>query len=282
MLCSFKSDFLIFQTRVLEWVAISSSRGSSQSRDWTCISCIADRFFTTEALGKPLKIMLSLNFLRSLETFSVSLAIFLLLWILKKLSLCNLWNEDTGPRGGTRGDCTATDSGSTEVSGRPWLLSAAGSQVALSSPRLCVCDFIFLWGPQPFEHKDGLSLVSECSRSASREAPTSHHWKGHRHTWVWVLSLFISWVVSMLILPVLSPEFHHSAWSHIHSWTIMYWAPSVGPGPAHRAEHISASKMGKVPALIGFALPAGRETLSTFPSIQLFSPEGRGKKWLFL
>ena len=30
----------IFQTRILEWVAISSSRGSSQSRDQTRISCI--------------------------------------------------------------------------------------------------------------------------------------------------------------------------------------------------------------------------------------------------
>ena len=31
----------IFQERVLEWGAISSSRGSSQPRDWTCLSCLA-------------------------------------------------------------------------------------------------------------------------------------------------------------------------------------------------------------------------------------------------
>ena len=31
----------IFQARTLEWVAISSSRGSSQPRDWTCISCVS-------------------------------------------------------------------------------------------------------------------------------------------------------------------------------------------------------------------------------------------------
>ena len=31
----------IFQARVLEWIAISSSRGSSQPRDWTCISCVS-------------------------------------------------------------------------------------------------------------------------------------------------------------------------------------------------------------------------------------------------
>ena len=35
----------IFQARILEWVAISFSRGSSQSRDWTQVSCIAGRCF---------------------------------------------------------------------------------------------------------------------------------------------------------------------------------------------------------------------------------------------
>ena len=36
----------ILQARILEWVAMSSSRGSSQPRDWTWISCIAGGFFT--------------------------------------------------------------------------------------------------------------------------------------------------------------------------------------------------------------------------------------------
>ena len=35
----------IFQARILEWVAISCSRGSSPPRDWTHISCIAGRLF---------------------------------------------------------------------------------------------------------------------------------------------------------------------------------------------------------------------------------------------
>ena len=46
----------IFQARILEWVVISFSRGSSQPRDETrvsCNSCIAGRLFTTEPLGKP-------------------------------------------------------------------------------------------------------------------------------------------------------------------------------------------------------------------------------------
>ena len=40
----------ILQTRILQWIAMLSSRGSSQSRDQSqvsCISCIAGGFFTT-------------------------------------------------------------------------------------------------------------------------------------------------------------------------------------------------------------------------------------------
>ena len=44
----------IFQTWILEWVAISSSRGSSQPRNQTCISCIAGRFFTSSFIGTSL------------------------------------------------------------------------------------------------------------------------------------------------------------------------------------------------------------------------------------
>ena len=43
----------IFQQRILKWVIMTSSRGSFQPRDQTCVSCIASGFFTTEPLGKP-------------------------------------------------------------------------------------------------------------------------------------------------------------------------------------------------------------------------------------
>ena len=43
----------ILQARILEWVSKPSSRTSSQSRDGTCVSCFAGRFFTAEAPGKP-------------------------------------------------------------------------------------------------------------------------------------------------------------------------------------------------------------------------------------
>ena len=42
----------ILQARILEWVVMPSSRGSSQPRDRTGVSCIAGRFFTTELSGK--------------------------------------------------------------------------------------------------------------------------------------------------------------------------------------------------------------------------------------
>ena len=42
----------ISQARTLEWLAMRSSRGSSRSRDWTWVSCLAGGFFTTEPPGK--------------------------------------------------------------------------------------------------------------------------------------------------------------------------------------------------------------------------------------
>ena len=43
----------ISQARILEWVVISSSRGSSWPSNQTHISCTAGGFFTTESPGKP-------------------------------------------------------------------------------------------------------------------------------------------------------------------------------------------------------------------------------------
>ena len=37
----------ILQPRILEWVAVPFSRGSSQPRDRTQVSCIAGRFFAS-------------------------------------------------------------------------------------------------------------------------------------------------------------------------------------------------------------------------------------------
>ena len=44
----------IFQAIVLEWIAISFSKGSSQPRDRTQVSCIVDRHFTVWPTGKSI------------------------------------------------------------------------------------------------------------------------------------------------------------------------------------------------------------------------------------
>ena len=46
----------IFQAIVLEWIAISFSRGSSQPRDQTQVSCIIDRYFTVWAIREIQKV----------------------------------------------------------------------------------------------------------------------------------------------------------------------------------------------------------------------------------
>ena len=50
------SAYGILQARILEWVAILFSGGSSQPRDWTQVSCITGRFFTNWAMREALHI----------------------------------------------------------------------------------------------------------------------------------------------------------------------------------------------------------------------------------
>ena len=56
--CSPPGSFVhgILQARILEWVAMPFSRGSSPPKDGTqvsCVFCITGRFFTSEPPGKP-------------------------------------------------------------------------------------------------------------------------------------------------------------------------------------------------------------------------------------
>ena len=66
----------IFMARILEWVAVPSSRGSSQPRDPTCVSCIAGKFFTAELLVKPRMIVMVLKLVWHVKLFNCQL----LLW----------------------------------------------------------------------------------------------------------------------------------------------------------------------------------------------------------
>ena len=54
------SDHGNLQARILEWVAMASSRGSSWPRDWTrvsCVSCIAGRLYPLSHLGSPFSLL---------------------------------------------------------------------------------------------------------------------------------------------------------------------------------------------------------------------------------
>ena len=61
----------ILQARILEWIAISFSRGSSQPSDQTQISCIAGRFFTVWAIARKIYLFCSVQFTHSVVSDSV-------------------------------------------------------------------------------------------------------------------------------------------------------------------------------------------------------------------
>ena len=67
----------ISQARILKWITIPFSRRSSQSRNQTQVSCIAGKFFTVCAIGKP---SISWSLLQFAFTESVMLSNHLILY----------------------------------------------------------------------------------------------------------------------------------------------------------------------------------------------------------
>ena len=55
----------IFQTRILEWIAIFFYRGSSQPKDWTQISCTTGIFFTVWATRDGVYLRMRSNWTKS-------------------------------------------------------------------------------------------------------------------------------------------------------------------------------------------------------------------------
>ena len=87
---------VILQARILEWVAMSSSRRSSQPRDWThvsCNSCSAGGFFTHWATWEALQSLhiLSILAVLSLLPRSVSSHIFICSSICQHLLTCTAY-----------------------------------------------------------------------------------------------------------------------------------------------------------------------------------------------
>ena len=89
--------------RILEQVAISFSRGSSQPRDRVHVSCITGRFFTTEPPGKPILLntaikclfgtlyfYISYSFFRHEDNFGILTCLFTFLVVVQLLSRIQL------------------------------------------------------------------------------------------------------------------------------------------------------------------------------------------------
>ena len=96
----------IFQTRMLEWVAISCSRGSSQPRDQTRVSCLGGRilyhvgiiynklmFILTDIFGEPGSAIYSHSAVKieadSNTTYPLTFEVGLVYWTL----IMNLWKN---------------------------------------------------------------------------------------------------------------------------------------------------------------------------------------------
>ena len=85
----------IFQARILEWVAISFSRGSSRTRDWTGVSHVTGRLPDVWATNATLSIR---------PTFSYPAWIISFLFLIFCSRYLHMWK--IGPRGG---ECKETD-----------------------------------------------------------------------------------------------------------------------------------------------------------------------------
>ena len=83
----------IFQARILEWVAISFSRGSSQPRDWTWVSFIAGRCFTIWTTWKPRCLKSLIKYLSAFLSIYL-VALVMRSWIYPKyLVNCDAWTK---------------------------------------------------------------------------------------------------------------------------------------------------------------------------------------------
>ena len=102
------SNHGIFQARMLEWVAISFSRGSSWPRDRTRVSCIAGRHFTIWDTRKP-KIYMSMD-----HTTHGILQATTLEWVAYSFS-----SRSSQPRDQTQVACIADRFFTTEPPGNP-------------------------------------------------------------------------------------------------------------------------------------------------------------------
>ena len=80
----------IFQARILEWVVISFSRGSSQPRDWTQVSCTAGKFCTDWATREALDFCILILYAEILLNLFILIAFRWHLYSFPYIVLCHL------------------------------------------------------------------------------------------------------------------------------------------------------------------------------------------------
>ena len=99
----------IFKARILQWVAISYSKGSSQPRDWTCTSSISftgSGVFSTVPPGKQV----------DMKSFIVFIFFFFLVFIWFSGVILRYWGFPCGSAG-KESACSVGDLGSIPVLG---------------------------------------------------------------------------------------------------------------------------------------------------------------------
>ena len=81
----------VSQGRILEWVAIPSSRGSSWPRDWTQVFCITGRFFTVWDIGETQGLTEMGQKKWPKQTHFISFRQIIHLWGIYRTKNCRLW-----------------------------------------------------------------------------------------------------------------------------------------------------------------------------------------------
>ena len=85
---------LILRARILEGAAIPFSRGSSQTRDWTPDSCIADTFFTIWTIREDMYMYIQFSSVQLLSC----VRLFATPWIAARQASLSITNSQSSPR----------------------------------------------------------------------------------------------------------------------------------------------------------------------------------------
>ena len=162
----------ISQARIVKLVAISSSSGSSRSKDQTHISCVASRFFTAEPRGSPLRLRLCVYWIVTLHP-SQPLEVTVLLSV--SMNLTSLGEKEMATHSSVlvwRIPGTAEPGGLPSMGlhrvGHDWsdLAAAAAAAAAGTSCKWNLSVFVLLWLAYSVWRLQGSSTLQSVSEWA--------------------------------------------------------------------------------------------------------------------